>query len=92
MLLIVRLVLAFSWAMQIIFFFLPLALFFLHLVVGYAKPCWRDGDARISNAAAVCQYGRNDYYCCCYAFNVVKCQCCDMRRTYGLNINMSCSV
>ena len=30
---------------------LPLAFFFLLLVVGYAKPCWRDGDARISNSA-----------------------------------------
>ena len=40
--------------------FLPsLAFLFLHLVVGYAKPCWRDGHARISNAAA-CQCGRSD--------------------------------
>ena len=51
--------------MQMIFFLLC---FVLHLVVGYAKPCWRDGDARISNAA-VCQYGRNDY-CCCHVFKL----------------------
>ena len=72
MYLLVRLVVAFLGAMQFFFFFLPHEFFFLHLVVGYAKPCWRDGDARILKAAAVSQYGRNDY-CCCYAFNEVKC-------------------
>ena len=86
MYLLARFFFAFFWAMQMILFFLPLASFFFwHLVVGYAKPCWRDGDARISNA--VCQYGRIDY-CCCYVFNVVKCYCCDMRTKYGLSINM----
>ena len=45
------------WAMQMTFYFCLLRFFFWHLVVGYAKPCWRDGDARVSNAAA-CQYGR----------------------------------
>ena len=90
MYLLVRLFSAFWGAKQRIFSFCPLRFVFcLHLVVvvvGYAKPCWRDGDARISNAD-VCQYGRNDY-CCCYVFNEVKCSCCDMRRKYGLNINM----
>ena len=59
MYLLVRLFFAFYWAMQMAFSFCLMRFFVLHLVVGYAKPCWRDGDARISNAAA-CQYGRID--------------------------------
>ena len=42
----------FFWAMQMTFSFVSCVLVFLHLAVGYAKPCWRDGDARISSAVA----------------------------------------
>ena len=54
---------------DVYYFCLCLLRFFLHPVVGYASPCWRDGDARISNAA-VCQYGRND--CCCVVMRSMK--------------------
>ena len=79
-----RQILLIFWAMQVIFFDLPVFfLFFLHLVVGYAKLCWRDEEARVSNAA-LCQYSRIDY---CTAV-MCSMQCYDMRRKYGLNVNI----
>ena len=49
----------FFWAIHMTFSRCLLRVFFFAPKVGYAKPCWRDGDGRISNAAS-CQYGRID--------------------------------